>query len=189
MVLPCAWRCCIYWPDKVDIIMKATKSFSDILKFILPFLVGTLIYAFLLKLLDYVPTSVLLSIILLGIILAYFSYQTSNFIIPRKGFDYADLKRIQFAKNWFKTRQQGMWRFVIMDGAIIFGALLSLCICLFIFVCYWEGNFAAHFPSPTEMFTLIGYSYLAGAFAAAICNRIIWMLNERKFNRLTNPLS
>lgn len=117
----------------------------------------------------------------------YLSAQTDHFIIPRKGMDEQDLKNIHFTKNWHEVRQKGLWYFLIIDGAIILGALLSLYLCLLTF-CLWKGSFNDHLSSPSDIFKLIGNSYFTGAIIAIICQRLLWYHNERRFDRLTNPI-
>jgi hypothetical protein len=164
------------------------KPLADIIKFIKR-LIGILAPIFLWqKIAPFLPPKIALTIIIVSIISCYFTYQTSNYILPRKGLKHADLKRIYFTKKWFNVRQQGMWRFLIIDGAIILGALFSLCICLLVFSYSGNGNITTQLSSPGDIFSLIGYSYLAGAVIAIAFNLTIWFFNERKFNRLTNPI-
>src|SRR5579875_1817589 len=44
----------------------------------------------------------------------------------RKGLTAEDLKNIRFTKYWHEIRQQGLWRYLIIEGAIFTGTILAL---------------------------------------------------------------
>ena len=121
----------------------------------------------------------------------YYHYDSNLEKIKRlkaKGLTEQDLKNIEFVKKWNESRQGGVWKYCIRDGAIIAGAGLSLLISILFFM-FSSQKILTLFSEPGDMFRFIGYSYIGGAVLGVIIYRILWLFNERRFNRLTDPLN
>ncbi|MDT3405168.1 hypothetical protein [Mucilaginibacter terrae] len=146
-------------------------------------LTAILVYAFY-EITGIDPNPVLILLITFPFFLTYyFSAQSNKSIVPRKGLTTEDLQNINFIKAWQETQGMGFWRYLLVDGAIIFGALMSL------YTSAFSGYiFNNDLSSPSKMFELIGESYLTGAIIATCCHYILWKYNERRFDRLTNPI-
>jgi len=65
---------------------------------------------------------------------------------------------------------------------------LSLLISILYFI-FSSKHFSALFSEPGDMFSFIGYTYIAGGILGVIIFRILWLFNERRFYRLTDPLN
>jgi hypothetical protein len=108
--------------------------------------------------------------------------------LKAKGLTEEDIVNIEFAKKWGETRQKGVWNYCITDGGLIAGALLSIFVSIIYFVVSHK-NIAQLLPDPGKMFGFIAYAYLTGATIGIISHRILWIINERRFLRLTDPLN
>jgi hypothetical protein len=104
--------------------------------------------------------------------------------IPEKG----DLANIKFLKKWGETRNNGIIKYCILDGGLIFG--FALCFIFSLLVMMNSNKIFENISSdPSNMLAFIGYDYLAGLTAGIITYRIFWFYNERKFNLLTDHLN
>jgi len=74
----------------------------------------------------------------------------------------------------------------VIDGGVFFGFFLSIFIGIVSF--FFNGIWGYIRADPSNMFNFIGYTYLAGAMSGVIIYRILWVYNEEKFIRLTDPL-
>jgi len=106
----------------------------------------------------------------------------------KKGLTKEDIANIRFTKSWYETRQNGMWRYMLIDGALIAGAVLSLFIGALYFIIS-PNQPEEELSELSDMFSLIGYSYLIGAIIALFAFRFKWIINEKRFKHLTDPLS
>ena len=128
---------------------------------------------------------------LLGTGREYYHYNAKLDKIKRlkaKGLTEQDLINIEFVKKWEEEREGGLWRYCIRDGGIITGAGLSVVISLIYFAAVPNG-FKNMMADPGNMFSLIGYAYIAGAMIGVIMYRILWWHNEKRFIRLTDPFN
>jgi hypothetical protein len=106
--------------------------------------------------------------------------------LKARGLTFEDLNNIEFTKGWFEIREKGIVKYSIIDGGIFFGFFLSLFIGIAAF--FFKGVFDYVKTDAENMFNFIGLTYLAGAMSGVIIYRILWILNEQKFIRLTDPL-
>ncbi len=128
---------------------------------------------------------------LLGIGREYYHYDDELKKIKKlkaKGLTEQDLRNIEFVKKWEENREGGLWKYCIRDGGIIAGAGLSVIISLIYFTVVPNG-FKNIMDDPGNMFSLIGYAYIAGATIGVIMYRILWWYNEKRFMRLTDPFN
>lgn len=116
----------------------------------------------------------------------YFQYGDRMIKIKQlksKGLTEEDLHNIQFVKKWEQTREAGKRRYCFSDGGIVAGAVICFVFCL----AFISIKSVAIFDGPGKMFSIIGYSYLAGFVIGSMLYRILWNMNEKKFKRLTDP--
>ncbi|WP_184546031.1 hypothetical protein [Mucilaginibacter sp. FT3.2] len=106
--------------------------------------------------------------------------------LKAKGLTEEDIYNIEFVKKWEETREKGIWKYCITDGAIILGAYLWLIISL-IAISTSIVKFKDLVDDPGNMFSFIGYTYMAGAIIGVIINRFMWTTNQHRFTRLTDP--
>lgn len=104
----------------------------------------------------------------------------------KRGLTPQDLKNIRFTKSWTDIRQQGIWRYLVIEGAIFSGNILALTLGVATFLLLKLGN-TNPADSPSLMFSLVGYSYLVGLLCGIIFRRVIWSINERRYKYLTDP--
>ncbi|SDE28089.1 hypothetical protein SAMN05216464_10582 [Mucilaginibacter pineti] len=116
------------------------------------------------------------------------SWSVKQYKLKNKGLTQQDIRNIEFVKKWEETRKKGIWKYCISDGGIVLGAGLSLAISLLAYVTF-PGIFKGLADSPGNMFSFIGYAYLAGAITGATIHRILWPYNQRRFMKLTDPLN
>jgi len=104
-----------------------------------------------------------------------------------KGLTKEDIKNIAFVKDWEEVRKKGIVRYALVYGGIFFGfglcAIFSVAIWMFV-----KGTFKYISDDPAHMVNFIGYTYVAGVISGTILYRFIWVYNEQKFIRLTDPL-
>jgi len=108
--------------------------------------------------------------------------------LKAKGLTPQDIINIEFVKKWGETRNSGVWNYCITDGAFITGFVLLIPVSLLYFTLSHK-SMAELLPDPGKMFEFIAYSYLTGAVIGVINCRIRWIINERRFLRLTDPLN
>lgn len=108
--------------------------------------------------------------------------------LKSKGLTEEDVSNIAFVKKWEESRKNGLWTYCIKDGGIIAGAILAIPVSLLYFMISHK-NILELFPGPGAMFSFIAYAYLAGAAISIISYRVLWIINERRFLRLTDPLN
>lgn len=138
---------------------------------------GTLISFFVFLILSFLTHSFAYYILyfLLGTGREYYHYNAKIDKIKRlkaKGLTEQDLINIEFVKKWQEEREGGLWRYCIRDGGIITGAGLSVVISLIYFAAVPNG-FKNMMADPSNMFSLIGYAYIAGAVIGVIMYRIL----------------
>jgi hypothetical protein len=105
-----------------------------------------------------------------------------------KGLTLDDVDNIKFVKKWRETREKGPWSYCLKDGAAICGSILFLVLSLLAFLLVF--NFLGWLEeSLANMFQFIGFTYISAAVISAVIYRIAWPYNERRFNRLTDPLN
>lgn len=104
----------------------------------------------------------------------------------KRGLTPQDLKNIRFTKYWSDIRQQGIGRYLVIEGAIFSGNILALTLGVATFLLLNLDN-TNPADSPSLMFSLVGYSYLVGLLCGVIFRRVIWSVNERRYKYLTDP--
>jgi hypothetical protein len=109
--------------------------------------------------------------------------------LKAKGLTQQDIDNIEFVKKWEETRLHGLWKYCVQSGGIIAGALLSFPGGVIVLAITHKDYSVRLFPDLSDMFAFIAYSYLTGAVLGIILYRILWMINERRFLRLTDPLN
>lgn len=150
------------------------------------------IFAFLL-LLSYLDNFSYLYFIFLPITFVrdYFQFDNRQIKIKKlkaKGLTEEDIINIQFVKKWEEVREKGIWKYCITDGGIILGAYLWLTISI-LAIATSVVKFKALVDAPGNMFGFIGYTYIAGAIIGVISHRVLWIYNQRRFIKLTDPLN
>jgi hypothetical protein len=106
--------------------------------------------------------------------------------LQRKGLTEADIKRIEFIKQWEKDRKAGIIKYSFYNRGIIVGLLLFFPISLIAFMVI--GDWLSFFPEPANMTSLIANCLIIAYLFGVFIYRIRWTLNERKFIRLTDPI-
>ena len=104
-----------------------------------------------------------------------------------RGLTPADLRNIKFVRNWEQIRKKGMIKYTLVDGGIFFG----LALCFIISIAYFiikKDAIKYLSADPTNMFSFIAYTYVAGMVGGAVIYRLIWAYNEEKFISLTDPI-
>jgi uncharacterized BrkB/YihY/UPF0761 family membrane protein len=104
-----------------------------------------------------------------------------------KGLTKEDLKNIEFVKSWEEIRKKGLIKYSLIDGGIFFGFVLCFVysILSIIIIKNLMNTISA---DPSNMLSFIGYTYIAGVISGIIVFRFLWIYNEQKFIRLTDPL-
>ncbi|MFB9845548.1 hypothetical protein [Mucilaginibacter ginsenosidivorans] len=152
---------------------------------------GLIIYFSISLLLSYFVAWYWIVIFLIDVIISLFRFPERLKQIKKlkaKGLTQQDIINIEFTKKWGETRSYGIWRYCIRDGGIITGAGFSLASSLVFAVCF-SSLFWKILSEPGSMFAYIGYSYLSGIITGIILFRILWVFKEKRFARLTDPLS
>lgn len=114
---------------------------------------------------------------------AVIKYQDKN-----KNLTAEDVHNILFVKSWEEIRERGIWSYCIKDGAIILGAGLALLLSILTFIII-PGMSKYLMEDPGNMFSFIGYTYLAGAITGVAIHRILWPYKQHRFMKLTDPLN
>lgn len=125
-----------------------------------------------------------------GFIEGFFSYaQRQRYIteLAEKGQTEKEVNNLAFIKSWDENRERGFFKYCLVDGAIIAGAILSIGVGIVGMIIFKTKNDHI-FSNPGEMFSFIGYSYLIGAIISSFCYTALWFINQNKFMRLTDPL-
>ena len=126
----------------------------------------------------------------IGLFPGYYKYKDRIIFEKRlkaRGLTIEDVNNINFVKKWEEIRQKGVVKYTIIDGGVFFGFFLSLIISIASLITY-HGTLDYLRAGPSNMFNFIGYTYLAGAMSSVLIYRVLWVRNEQKFIRLTDPL-
>lgn len=126
---------------------------------------------------------------LISLLPGYFKYKSRILYeqrLKKRGLTFEDIDNIGFVKSWHEIRQKGVVKYTIIDGGAYFGFFLSLFIGLISF--FFHKTFHYIMAEPANMINFIGLTYLAGATSGVIIYRILWIYNENRFIRLTDPL-
>jgi hypothetical protein len=107
--------------------------------------------------------------------------------LEKKGLTKADLTRIAFVKRWQIIRRSGILRYCLFHGGLIAGMLLLFPISFFMFLKIKTQD--GLFTDLSEMVTFMAKNIILSYIAGLIIYRFKWLYNERKFMRLTNPVS
>lgn len=116
------------------------------------------------------------------------TWTIKQYQLKAKGLTEEDTANIIFVKKWEETRGKGVWRYCIIDGGIIRGAYLWLAISV-LAIATSVVKFKGLVDAPGNMFGFIGYTYIAGAIIGVISHRVLWIYNQRRFLKLTDPLN
>ena len=108
--------------------------------------------------------------------------------LKSRGLTETDITNIEFTKKWAETRNGGIWKYCIKDGAVIAGVFLALPGAGIIQLINSDIVKKASL-GPGNMMVLICYCYFVGAILGIILYRILWIINQRRFLRLTDPLN
>ncbi|RYZ98999.1 MAG: hypothetical protein EOP47_17960 [Sphingobacteriaceae bacterium] len=106
-------------------------------------------------------------------------------VLHKKGLSRGDVLRIDFVKDWDQKRRDGIFRFCLLQGGILSGILLFPLLVI-------GFALAIFFHLLTDFRSLV---YLAGSclivcyITGVIVYLFRWKYNERKFQKLTNPLN
>ncbi|ASU35776.1 hypothetical protein [Mucilaginibacter xinganensis] len=104
-----------------------------------------------------------------------------------RGLTKVDIRNIAFVKSWEETRKKGLIKFSLVYGGVFFGFVL--CGIISIAAMFIIKNMIKYVSDePSHMLNFIGYTYIAGTIGGTVFYRLLWIYNERKFIRLTNPL-
>jgi hypothetical protein len=93
------------------------------------------------------------------------------------------LANASFLNKWEETRARGFWKYCLVEGGLINGAVIGILI----------GSFSAitgitnRFSVLNDTFTLIGVMYGIGIIIGIGLYRAYWMASERRFTLLTQP--
>lgn len=113
-------------------------------------------------------------------------YINEQEILQTKGLDSQDINRISFVRTWDKVRNAGIKRFCFYNGGIILGIIFLLPIIFLGLTTSLLFNYGLSFDiTEANVLFFIVISYLLGAGTYYLK----WRINERKFIRLTNPIS
>lgn len=127
---------------------------------------------------------------ILGFIPGYYRYCDQLVYeekLKKRGLTPKDLTNIKFVKNWDDTRKKGLIIYTLVYGGIFYG--FAICGIISIICALIKKHLMTYLSaSPSNMFNFIGYTYLAGAIIGIIIFRYLWIYNEQKFIRLTDPL-
>jgi hypothetical protein len=128
---------------------------------------------------------------LLGLILGYFQYiKRLSYLadLEKKGVTEKEVNGLAFVEQWKENRERGLFKYCIIDGAIVAGALLSLIISLIGVSIFVDHNKHMFSDGPGEIFQFIGITYLIGAAIGAISYRITWAINQKRFNAIIDQI-
>ncbi len=98
-----------------------------------------------------------------------------------------DLRNIKFVKSWDEIRKKGLIKYSLVDGGIFFGFVLC-CIISIAVLLVVKSTLTYISADPANMFSFIGYTYIAGLIGGTVLYRLLWIYKERRFIRLTDPL-
>ena len=108
--------------------------------------------------------------------------------LKERGLTFDDVRNIKFVKNWQETRKKGLLSYCFKDGGAICGSALFLVTSLLIFMVV--PNFTEFLTErPGNMFLFIGCTYILAAVICVIIYRVTWPYQQRRFNKLTDPLN
>jgi hypothetical protein len=109
-------------------------------------------------------------------------------LLASRGLLPEDFENIAFVKSWDETRKKGLVKFSLINGGIFFGFVLCFIISVLALMIMKD---MIHYISadPSNMFNFIGYTYIAGIIGGTVTYRILWIYNEQRFIRLTDPLN
>ncbi len=105
--------------------------------------------------------------------------------LEKKGLTEKEVDNKAFIARWGENRERGIYKYCIIDGGIVLGALLSLLISFIWMFVVPKGNEGLFSESPGQIFQFIGITYLIGAVIGILVNRIIWDYKQKKFIQLT----
>ena len=108
--------------------------------------------------------------------------------LKAKGLTEKDILNITFVQKWEAIHKGGLWKYCVRDGGIISGAGLAFAISLG-YAAFFSKSFKNILAEPGSMFGFIAYTYILGAIIGVILFRILWLYNEKKFVRLTDPMN
>ncbi|PTQ95102.1 hypothetical protein C8P68_106317 [Mucilaginibacter yixingensis] len=106
--------------------------------------------------------------------------------LKAKGLTFKDVRNASFVKKWELTRKSGYGKFVFQTGGLLFGAMLFTPVAFDMF--YFIGLPEA-IKGLGRLTALFGLCVVGCYVAGASIFSLRWSINERRFLRLTDPLS
>jgi|GEM_PF-7039708 len=135
---------------------------------------------------DWLGNSLTITYIGLIVVLAFLSRYKTYKELKAKGLTFKDIGNASFVKKWELTRKSGRRKFVFQTGGLLFGALLFTPVAFGTLYFIGLPEAIKSIGRLTTIFALCGIvCYIAGVSIFSLR----WSINERRFLRLTDPLS
>ncbi|TWJ02244.1 hypothetical protein JN11_01216 [Mucilaginibacter frigoritolerans] len=107
--------------------------------------------------------------------------------LAKKGLTRADLSRISFVRTWEHKRRKGIAVYCFFEGGLVLGMFLLFPVSLLLFLSLKQYNPMYY------TFAMIGISITKNILLSFTIGLIIfrfrWSYNQRRFKRLTNPVT
>ncbi|AMR33733.1 hypothetical protein A0256_21000 [Mucilaginibacter sp. PAMC 26640] len=107
--------------------------------------------------------------------------------LKKKGLTITDTLNIEFVKSWEVLRKQGIYKFCFIDGGLMLGLIIMLPVALIGMLTLSDLN--GLFSDPGRIFWYITDCALIGYVTGALIYFVRWIINEKRFIRLTDPLA
>jgi hypothetical protein len=175
-----------------------TKVFNLIKSNFEGILVASLVVSFLSEVYFFIHDDLVVTKTLGFFFIIYYSYQRPYIVESKedrikklkiKGLTQQDMVNIKFVKKWEQTRKDGIWKYCIKDGGIINGVVLGFLSSGMVNWVLRKNGFQQPLSDVSSGFAFIGYCYGTGVILGIILYRVLWIMKERRFLRLTDPLN
>ncbi len=109
-----------------------------------------------------------------------------NARLKKKGLSVADLQNIEFVKTWSALRSKGIYRYCFFEGGLVTGLVMMLPIALIGMLSF--NDISSLFSDPIRMLLYTFYCTMIGYVLGAALYLLRWVLSEKRFLTLTDPL-
>lgn len=106
--------------------------------------------------------------------------------LKKRGLTHQDLTNIDFVKNWEPVQQDGLIKFCFIQGGLTVGLIIfPLLLLAFIYLVFFSVNISFY----TGIVYPLGAACVLGPYLlGVIVYGVRYQLNQRRFQRLTDPL-